>query len=59
MDHAIKGAKKIGAKRLEIGTIAEYTELARWYSRLDFQMKNTKKFIHLPFTVAFMYLTIE
>ena len=47
-------ARKTGAERLEIGIIAEQTELKKWYRKFGFVEKYTKRFEHLPFMVAFM-----
>jgi len=54
VNYVFDQAKKIGAKRLEIGIIAKDTRLKNWYERFGFVLKGTKTFDHLPFTVAFM-----
>jgi N-acetylglutamate synthase-like GNAT family acetyltransferase len=54
VNHVCGEARRLGAKRVEIGTIAEHGELTRWYEKLGFCHKNTAVFEHLPFTVAFM-----
>lgn len=54
VNHVCDEAKKLGAKHVEIGTIAEHTELNGWYEKLGFQLKNTAEFERLPFRVTFM-----
>ena len=54
VNHIFKLAVKKGAKKLEIGIIAEDKKLTNWYSKFGFVLKGTKKFDHLPFIVAFM-----
>jgi len=55
INHIFEQAKKIGVQRVEIGMIAKDRKLKNWYRKLGFTNKGTKKFDHLPFTVAFMY----
>ena len=52
--HVCDEAKKLGAKHVEVGTIAEHIELNEWYEKLGFRLKNTVELEHLPFRVAFM-----
>lgn len=52
--HAFAEATAIGARRIEIGIIAEDVELTQWYRRFGFELTGTKTFDHLPFLVAFM-----
>jgi N-acetylglutamate synthase-like GNAT family acetyltransferase len=54
VNHIFDQAGKIGAKKLEIGIIAEDKKLTNWYGKFGFVLKGTKKFDHLPFIVAFM-----
>jgi len=54
VQHAFTEAGTLGAKRIEIGIIAEDTELKEWYRRFGFVLTGTKTFDHLPFVVAFM-----
>jgi N-acetylglutamate synthase-like GNAT family acetyltransferase len=56
--YALKEAKKIGAKRVEIGIMAEHKELKEWYIKQGFYKKNIVSFEHLPFSVAFMFIEI-
>jgi len=48
-------ARKTGTHRVEIAMISKDRKLKSWYKKLGFLQKSTKKFDHLPFTVAFMY----
>ncbi|MBN1800907.1 MAG: GNAT family N-acetyltransferase [Candidatus Lokiarchaeota archaeon] len=61
--HLIEGsltrAREMGVKRVEIGIIAEDTILTEWYKKRGFIFKSTKKFDHLPFTVAFLYYNLR
>ena len=56
--HVLGEAERIGAKRVEIGVIAEHTELKDWYGRLGFSVKDTVHFDHLPFAVTFMFIEL-
>ncbi len=40
---------------MEIGIIAEHTELLNWYLKLNFKKTRIAEFDHLPFNVAFLY----
>ncbi len=51
--------RELDIKRVEIGIIAEDATLTTWYEKRGFILKDTKKFDHLPFTVAFLYRNIE
>jgi len=44
-----------GASRVEIAMISKDRKLKKWYKKLGFIQKGTKKYDHLPFIVAFMY----
>lgn len=54
VNHVCGEAEKLGAKHVEIGTIAEHTELNEWYEKLGFRLKSTAEFEHLPFRVTLM-----
>lgn len=54
VNHVCDEARRLGARRIEIGTIAEHVALNRWYEKQGFRLKNTAEFEHLPFAVAFM-----
>jgi hypothetical protein len=47
-------AKLLGAKHVNIGIIAEHSELKNWYREIGFVDGESKEFPHLPFRVAFM-----
>ena len=52
--HIFAEAEKLGLQRVEIGTIAEHSELSAWYQKLGFTITRTRSFDHLPFNVTFM-----
>ena len=52
--HVIEQARLFNAFRLQIGIIAEHTELHDWYEKLGFEDLESKKFPQLVFRVAFM-----
>lgn len=54
VDYVVNEAKKLGISRVEIGIIAEQTELKEWYERLGFFVTREAEFEHLPFRVGFM-----
>ena len=54
VEQAVNGARRMGAETVQIGIIAEQTELENWYKRRGFKTTGRKSFDHLPFTVAFM-----
>jgi GNAT superfamily N-acetyltransferase len=54
VNHAVNDAKKMGARRIEIGIISDHTELCEWYKKIGFSVKNETRFEHLPFKVTFM-----
>ncbi|MFX1238681.1 MAG: GNAT family N-acetyltransferase [Promethearchaeota archaeon] len=56
---ALQEAKKLRVERVEIGIIAEDDRLKTWYEKRGFILKEVKKFDHLPFKVAFMYVNID
>ena len=58
VEFAMNRAEDQGAGRIEIAIIAEQKDLKDWYQRMGFSMKGTKKFAHLPFTVAFMFINL-
>jgi N-acetylglutamate synthase-like GNAT family acetyltransferase len=55
VNHLFEQARKFGIRRMEIGIISKHRKLKKWYRKLGFIQKGTKKFDHLPFNVAFMY----
>ena len=52
--HVLTEAKALGAGRVEIGIIADDTQLQGWYQRFGFEQTKTKRFDHLPFLVGFL-----
>jgi len=52
--HGLEEAKLLGARRVNIGVIAEHAELSNWYKRIGFVEFESKAFPHLPFRVTFM-----
>lgn len=54
VQHAINKALETGASRVEIGIIAQHTELQTWYEKLGFVRTGGKTFDHLPFDVTFL-----
>lgn len=58
VNHVLAQARQGGTPRVEIGIIAELTELQSWYEKFGFVMKETKRFPHLPFTVAILYRVV-
>ena len=54
VNHALNEAKKLGARRVEIGIISNQTGLEEWYKKLGFSTKKESRFEHLPFMVTFM-----
>lgn len=59
VDHLFEQARTIGVRRVEIGIISKHRKLKNWYKKFGFTQKGTKKFDHLPFTVAFMYRELD
>lgn len=57
--HVLHEAKRVGALRVEIGIIADHTELRDWYQKLGFVDQKTAVFAHLPFEVLFMSMTFD
>ncbi len=54
VNYALNEAKRLGARRVEIGIISDQTELKDWYRKFGFSTKKENRFQHLPFVVAFM-----
>jgi GNAT superfamily N-acetyltransferase len=52
--HVLSKAKLIGVHRVNIGIIAEHTEMKNWYKGIGFVEGESKDFSHLPFRVTFM-----
>lgn len=58
VNHIFDMAIEMETQGVEIGIISEDTELIDWYKKFGFIQKNTKKFNHLPFIVAFMFVEL-
>lgn len=54
VEYIIEEARDVGARRLEIGIIAEQADLRDWYAKSGFAETGRKRFEHLPFEVLFM-----
>jgi N-acetylglutamate synthase-like GNAT family acetyltransferase len=52
--HCLREAELTRVPRVQIGIIADQTELTEWYARLGFRSGETVSFDHLPFRVTFM-----
>ncbi|MFC1532978.1 GNAT family N-acetyltransferase [Thermodesulfobacteriota bacterium] len=59
VNHVFAKAKNMGAQMINIGIIADHTELKTWYNKIGFIEGETKKFEHLPFLVTFMTYQIR
>ncbi len=57
--HALLEAKRLGARQVGIGIIAQDKELKDWYKTLGFLQTETKKIAHLPFQVTFMSCNVD
>jgi N-acetylglutamate synthase-like GNAT family acetyltransferase len=58
VDRVLHEAKEIGSQRVDIGIIADHTELKKWYRRMGFIDQKTAIFPQLPFQVLFMSLAL-
>jgi len=54
VDCVLADARRLGARQVGIGIIAEQTELKNWYKKIGFVEGENKTFPHLPFRVAFL-----
>jgi N-acetylglutamate synthase-like GNAT family acetyltransferase len=57
--HVLSQAKNLGAKRVNIGIIAEKNELKKWYKEIGFVEQESKEFPRLPFNVTFMSYKLD
>jgi N-acetylglutamate synthase-like GNAT family acetyltransferase len=57
--HVLSEAKLLGAHRVNIGIIADQTELKNWYTGIGFVEGESKEFAHLPFRVTFMSYKLD
>jgi N-acetylglutamate synthase-like GNAT family acetyltransferase len=58
VDHVAIAGKALGARRVEIGIIAEQVELKAWYQKMGFAETRRARFEHLPFEVQFMSMAV-
>ncbi|MEN6360348.1 MAG: GNAT family N-acetyltransferase [Smithella sp.] len=54
VNHVLSEAGLLGAGYVNIGIIAEQTELKSWYQGIGFTEGESREFPHLPFRVTFM-----
>ncbi|MBA4367578.1 MAG: GNAT family N-acetyltransferase [Desulfobacterium sp.] len=59
VEHVFSEAKLLGAHYVNIGIIADHTELKNWYKRIGFVEGESKVFPNLPFRVTFMSYEVE
>ena len=59
VNHIFDMAMEMQMQRIEIGIISEDIELKDWYGKFGFVHKSTRKFDHLPFIVAFMFVDLN
>ena len=57
--HVLSQAKSLGAKRVNIGIIAEQNELKKWYKEIGFVEQESKEFPRLPLNVTFMSYKLD
>jgi len=58
VDRVLHEAKGFGAQRVDIGIIADHSELREWYRKIGFAEQKAATFPHLPFRVLFMSLAL-
>jgi N-acetylglutamate synthase-like GNAT family acetyltransferase len=58
VDRVLYEAKVLGWHRVDIGIIADHTELKNWYKRIGFVEQKTATFPHLPFEVLSMSIVL-
>ena len=51
---ALDAATQRGAKKVQVGIIADDTRLEAWYQRRGFVVSSHARFMHLPFPVTFL-----
>ncbi|MGA2526417.1 MAG: GNAT family N-acetyltransferase [Smithellaceae bacterium] len=54
VNHVLLKGKLLGVHRVNIGIIAQQTELKNWYREIGFVEQESKEFRHLPFRVILM-----
>jgi N-acetylglutamate synthase-like GNAT family acetyltransferase len=59
VEHVLSQAKLLNVQNVNIGIIAEHTELKNWYRKIGFAEGESKEFPHLPFRVTFMSFQVD
>ena len=59
VNHVLSKAKELVVNCVNIGIIAEHTELKNWYRKIGFVEEEDKKFLNLPFNITFMSYRLE
>jgi diamine N-acetyltransferase len=59
VSRVLSEAQSLGARQVDIGIIADHTELKEWYKKLGFVEGESKVFPHLPFRVLFMTRALD
>ena len=59
VEHVLSQAKLLNVQNVNIGIIAEHTELKNWYRKIGFAEGESKEFSHLPFRVTFMSFQVD
>jgi N-acetylglutamate synthase-like GNAT family acetyltransferase len=59
VEYALSQAKFLNVHNVNIGIIAEHTELKNWYRKIGFAEGESKEFPHLPFRVTFMSFQVD
>jgi diamine N-acetyltransferase len=57
--YALSKANCLGANRVNIGIIAQHTELKNWYRGIGFVEGESREIPHLPFRVTFMSYELD
>jgi predicted N-acetyltransferase YhbS len=52
--HGLAEAQRLEVEKVGVAIIAEQSELSNWYQNLGFTPTATRRFLHLPFEVAFL-----
>lgn len=59
VSHVIALARQDAVARISIGVIGESTDLQHWYRGLGFVDGETRRFVHLPFSVKYMSYPVD
>ena len=52
--YGLDQARRLGVQKVGVAIIAKQSELAQWYRTLGFEPAGTRRFLNLPFEVAFL-----